>query len=315
MRDSEVNVAPHRALEALRNGEVKPHERLSDGLIFSVDSEALMSAVRDGSADLVFLDPPFNLGKRYGSSSRSGDQLDDGKYLKLITTMLRESARVLRPGGSLYVYHLPVWAIRIGGMLDGALDFCHWIAVSMKGSFPYDGRLYPAHYALLHYTKGEPRVFRRPKIPPATCRHCGGLVKDYGGYLEFVRDGLNLSDVWDDLSPVRHRKNKNRRGNELPLEMLRRVVGISGEKGGLVVDPFAGAGTSLVAAREVGMQFIGCDREEECCDAMVERLNRMESVGPVHAENTTRLESDGRDCAQRRKGSQRDCTGTVVTGK
>ena len=301
MRDVEVDEVPHRALEALRNKGVTPHKRLRDGLIFSVDSEEFMSTVREGSADLVFLDPPFNLGKRYGSSPRSGDQRDDEKYLELLATMVQESVRVLRPGGALYVYHLPAWAIRIGGMLEGVLDFCHWIAVSMKGSYPYGGRLYPAHYALLHYSKGVPRVFRRPKIPPATCRHCDGLVKDYGGYLEYVSEGLNLSDVWDDLSPVRHRRNKNRPGNELPLELLRRVVKISGERGGLLVDPFAGAGTSLVAAREIGMEFIACDKEEECCDAMVERLN---GVGPVErerAEGSTELENDGMGGSEQRE--------------
>lgn len=60
------------------------------------------------------------------------------------------------------------------------------------------------------------------------------------------------------VSQARHRRNKNRLGNELPLELLRRVVKISGEWGGLLVDPFAGAGTSLVAARETGMEFLAC---------------------------------------------------------
>lgn len=297
-----VDELPRRALEALRNKGVTPHTRLRDGLIFSVDAKEFMSTLRESCADVVFLDPPFNLGKRYGSSPRSGDQLDDEEYLELLTTVVQESVRVLRPGGSLYVYHLPAWAIRIGGMLEGVLDFCHWIAVSMKGSYPYGGRLYPAHYALLHYSKGVPRVFRRPKIPPATCRHCGGLVKDYGGYLEYVSsEGLNLSDVWDDLSPVRHRRNKNRPGNELPLELPRRVVKISGEPGALLVDPFAGAGTSLVAAREIGMEFVACDREEECCDAMVERLKAVGPVKRMPAEGSAGLENDGMGTSEERE--------------
>ena len=293
MRDVEVDKLPIRVREALRKRRVTPYRRLRDGVIFSVDCEEFMGTIRDSSADLVFLDPPFNLGKRYGSSPRSGDQRDDEEYARMLTTMVEESVRVLRPGGTLYVYHVPAWAIRIGGMLEGVLDFCHWIAVSMKGSYPYDGRLYPAHYALLHYSKGVPRVFERPKIPPATCRHCDRLVKDYGGYLEYVSEGVNLSDVWDDLSPVRHRKNKNRPGNELPLELLRRVVKISGQRDGLLVDPFAGAGTSLVAAREIGMGFIACDREEDCCDVMVGRLAGVGAAERVGAEGATGLENDG----------------------
>ena len=115
-------------------------------------------------------------------------------------------------------------------------------------------------------------MFCRPKIPPATCRHCGKVIKDYGGYWKNVEEGLNLSDVWDDLSPVRHKRNKNRTSNELPLALPRRIVEIAGEKGGLVVDPFAGAGTMLVAAREADMQFLACDREESCCAVIARRL-------------------------------------------
>ena len=284
MRESRMSDKPRRALGALRDGAAGPRKTLRDGLIFAADAKEFMADLQEGSADIVFLDPPFNLGKRYGNRPASSDQLGEQEYVDLLQTVVRESVRVLRPGGALYAYHLPVWALRIAAMLEGVLDFCHWIAISMKGSYPYDGRLYPAHYALLHYSKGEPRVFRRPKIPPATCRHCSGLVKDYGGYLDHVREGLNLSDVWDDLSPVRHRRNKNRPGNELPVELLRRVMAISGEESRLLVDPFAGAGTSLVAAREVGMEFVACDREAECCDVMVERLG---SVRP--------LEEFGRD--------------------
>ena len=146
----------------------------------------------------------------------------------------------------------------------------------MKGGFPTEGKLYPAHYALLYYTKGEPDIFSRPKIPPALCRHCGKAIKDYGGYWKNIEGGLNLSDVWEDLSPVRHKRNKNRTSNELPLALPRRIVEMAGENGGLVVDPFAGAGTMLVAAREAGMQFLACDREESCCDVIARRLGNVE---------------------------------------
>ncbi|WP_425153799.1 DNA-methyltransferase [Candidatus Palauibacter sp.] len=266
-------------------------EILEDGLMFAADAREFLSSVHDGTADLVFLDPPFNLGKRYGKSPAREDRLTDAEYCDFLEDVIRNSVRVLREGGSLFVYHLPVWALRIGAILEGELEFCHWIAVSMKGSFPLDGRLYPAHYALLYYSKGTPRVFHRPKIPPAKCRHCDKIVKDYGGYVKHIREGLNLSDVWDDLSPVRRRRNKRRAGNELPLELLRRVMAIGGERGRLLVDPFAGAGTSLVAAREIGMEFIACDREEERCDVIRKRLATVgEGDGELSGEEVSAVD-------------------------
>jgi site-specific DNA-methyltransferase (adenine-specific) len=64
------------------------------------------------------------------------------------------------------------------------LLFRHWIAVSMKGTFPRGKKLYPAHYALLYFTKGLPATFNRDEVrqPVPACRHCGGDVKDYGGH-------------------------------------------------------------------------------------------------------------------------------------
>jgi site-specific DNA-methyltransferase (adenine-specific) len=113
---------------------------------------------------------------------------------------------------------------------------------------------------------------RRPKIPPARCPHCQNLLKSYGGYKRFVTNGVNLSDVWDDLSPVRHRKYKTRAANELPRAIPERALSIVGMKGGVVVDPFAGAGTVLSVAVEMGMRFVACDRQMANCRLMYRRL-------------------------------------------
>jgi site-specific DNA-methyltransferase (adenine-specific) len=176
------------------------------------------------------------------------------------------------------LYHIPKWAIRFAGQLDSALSFRHWIAVSMKNGFVRGKGLYPAHYALLYFTKGTPTIANRPKISPATCPHCDEYIKDYGGYASHIEKGVNLSDVWDDLSPVRHSKYKNRRANELPLQLTRRIVDISGQRGGVLLDPFAGTGTSAMAARLRKMKFIAIDREPSNCELIAERVKRV--TGP-----------------------------------
>ncbi len=54
-------------------------------------------------------------------------------------------------------------------LLEQHLDFRHWIAISMKNGFVRGDHLYPAHYALLYYTKGKPESFNRPKVPKPIC--------------------------------------------------------------------------------------------------------------------------------------------------
>jgi site-specific DNA-methyltransferase (adenine-specific) len=242
------------------------------GVVHCADALAFLKGLKAGSASVIFLDPPFNLRKRYGRSSARRDASPDRKYFAFMSRVLLECERVLAPGGALYLYHLPRWALLLGRALARRLEFRHWIAVSMKNGFVSGDRLYPAHYALLFFTKGAPARFVRPKLPVQTCRHCGESIKDYGGYKHFVARGINLSDIWDDLSPVRHRPRKHRVANELPPALLARIVKISGHRRGLLVDPFVGSGTSLVAAVDAGMRFAAADREASACAVATRRV-------------------------------------------
>jgi len=249
------------------------NSRKSDqGYIVQCDALDLLGSLQNECADIVFLDPPFNLGKKYGSRGRKADRNDESEYERFMQNILSESIRILCVGGALYLYHLPQWAMRFGVFLQGEMTFRHWIAVSMKNGFVRGKNLYPAHYALLYFTKGVPKTFNRPKVPVAMCRSCGKLVKDYGGYKRYIESGINLSDVWEDLSPVRHAKLKNRPENELPLELTNRVMQISGQKNGLLVDPFVGSGTSIISAYDAGMTYVVGDRETKYCDIAEERL-------------------------------------------
>lgn len=249
-----------------------PVQRTSDGEIVCCDALDFLNALQDNVADVVFLDPPFNLGKQYGDQDKRADSLEEPEYLAFLGYVLERAVDVLKPGGALFLYHLPKWAFQFAGLLHKKLLFRHWIAISMKNGYARGQSLYPAHYALLYFTKGSPATFTRPKIAPSICRHCKKYIKDYGGYKRYIEGGVNLSDVWDDLSPVRHSKYKTRASNELPMELPRRVVEISGAPGGIFVDPFAGSGTTLVAAREGGMSFVACDHEQQNCNVMSQRL-------------------------------------------
>jgi site-specific DNA-methyltransferase (adenine-specific) len=246
--------------------------RLPGGEITCDDALTFLNALRDACTDIVFLDPPFNLGKKYGNQAPRQDRISDEDYLKYMTAVLWRSCAILKPGGSLFLYHIPRWAIRFAEILNAELNFRHWIAISMKNGSTRARHLVPAHYALLYYSKNEPKHFRVPRIPIARCRKCGQTLKDYGGYKRFVEKGLNLSDFWEDISPVRHSRYKHRQANELPLKLVARILQISGVKGGILVDPFAGTGTSLLAAQSAGMTFIGNDKEKSCLSVMGKRL-------------------------------------------
>lgn len=243
------------------------------GSIHQGDALAFLRTLPDESADLVFLDPPFNLGKRYSRSSPTRDSAPEAAYRQQLEDVLAECARILKRGGTLYLYHLPLWASRLSVSLEAFLDFRQWIAIAMKNGLPPSTRLYPAHYALLCFAKGTPNTFSKVRLRPARCRHCGEPIKDYGGYWDLVaRKGLNLSDFWEDLSPVRHPSRKHRAANELPPVLFERVFRMSGRRGGVFVDPYAGSGGSVIEAVRAGMQFRACDIVATYCTLLRRRL-------------------------------------------
>jgi site-specific DNA-methyltransferase (adenine-specific) len=230
------------------------------GNLYRADCLEFLGAVADGSVATFFADPPFNLKKDYGS--KGSDNIPDADYLKWCENWLTEGVRVLAPGGALFLYNLPKWLMPLGtflSSLDG-MNFKHWIAIDKAHSLPIPNRLSTSHYGMLYFIKGDrPRVFNRDdvRIPVQVCRHCGRDVKDYGGHKKFLNPkGLNLSDVWDDIPPVRHKRYKSRQANQLAPVILERVILLSTNPGDLVCDPFAGAGTTAYVAEKLRRHWI-----------------------------------------------------------
>jgi len=240
------------------------------GRLYQGDCLDFLSQTNEATIDLVFADPPFNLGKNYGHGVN--DSLADEHYLSWCARWIRECVRVLKSGGAFYLFNLPRWNVELGHRLnEEGMLFRHWIAIDIKYSLPIPGRLYPSHYSLLYYTKGKPRFFERPRVPVPICRHCGGDIKDYGGHRGKLNPaGLNVADVWTDIPPVRHNSTKRRSANELSIKLLRRVLSISTRPGDLVFDPFGGSGTTYVAAEETHRHWIGVELGD--CDPIIRRL-------------------------------------------
>jgi site-specific DNA-methyltransferase (adenine-specific) len=254
----------------LVDANVLLHHATEFGALFAGDCLDILPVIRSEVVDTIFADPPFNLRKKYGN--RSNDDRPD--YLEWCHRWLAECVRILKPGGSIFVYNLPKWNIPLGAFLmKQGLDFRHWIAVEISACLPIPGRLHPSHYSLLYYSKGKPNTFRRIRTPIAVCRHCGKELKDYGGHRHAMNpNGVNLKDVWTDIPPVRHRKFKSesRKANALSTKILDRVVEMSTKPGDLVLDPFGGSGTTFAVCEKRGRRWLGI--ELDFPDVIVDRL-------------------------------------------
>ena len=231
------------------------------GALFDADCMTILPFIKSEVIDTIFADPPFNLGKKYGKNTN--DSITDSDYIKWCHNWLTECERILKPGGTLFLYNLPKWNILLGAYLAQiGMTFRHWIAIEISASLPIPGRLHPSHYSLLYYTKGKAKTFRKIRIPIQKCRHCDGEIKDYGGHREALNPkGINLKDVWTDIPPVRHWKfkSKQRKANALSTKILDRVIEISTIPGDLVLDPFGGSGTTYACCEDKRRHWIGMD--------------------------------------------------------
>lgn len=244
------------------------------GAVYNTDCMKLLAAIRSESVQTCFADPPFNLAKDYGNG-KDKDDLQRDDYLTWCYQWIDECVRVLKPGGSFFIYNLPQWAFHLAAHLEGQdMEFRHWIAVSMKGTFPRGRKLYPAHYALLYFTKGTPTTFNKLRLPVPSCRHCGKDVKDYGGHRKFLNPaGLSLTDFWDDTAPARHHKFKARwHVNELKPMIPSRCIEMSTEPRDVILDPFGGGGSTFEAAQKLNRYWVGSEIVD--CELIRERFER-----------------------------------------
>ena len=136
-------------------------------VIHQGDAIEILSQYPDESVDLAFADPPYNLDKDY---SIYDDEQAGHKYIEWCNAWLTEYIRILKPNGSLFVLNLPRWALYHASFLNRFLYFQNWIVWDAL-SEPR-GKIMPAHYALLFYTKDpENFTFNYEAVSPVDARH------------------------------------------------------------------------------------------------------------------------------------------------
>src|SRR5438477_5104552 len=107
--------------------KTKPVLETPNGYLFEGDCLDILPSIESETADLAFADPPFNLSKKY--NSKVNDNLPESDYLEWCREWSSELVRILKPGGSLFLYNLPKWNLALGSDLMRSMTFRHWITV------------------------------------------------------------------------------------------------------------------------------------------------------------------------------------------
>lgn len=281
--------------------------RESPSQVIHGDCLHTMKAITDSTVDLAYLDPPFFTNKHHSSVSRDRNRkfrfadLWNGlaDYAEFMEVRIRQIHRVLKDTGSIFVHCDKNANFLLRAILDdvfGPNQFQSEIIWSYRRWSNSAKGLLPAHQTILFYSKTDRYKFNRvygaysettniDQILQLRGRDEHGVstyATDASGNIIYSGDkkGVPLSDVWE--IPFLNPKAKERTGypTQKPVLLLERIVEICTDAGDLVLDPFCGSGTTLVAAKLLGRSSIGIDISEEAVDLAQRRL-----AAPIKTES------------------------------
>jgi len=222
----------------------------------------------EGIFDLVFADPPYNLEKDYGEYE---DLQSDQRYLAWCEDWLESMCKIIRPGGALMILNLPKWCIHHAAFLNELDDmiFRHWIVWDAL-SEPA-GKIMPAHYALLYYTKKDGAITFNSPSPkdsdmlgpidaPYYCLRSKCVKKRKANGKD---DKTDLNDFWWDIHRIKHKRDRDLHPCQLPIKLMKRIIKLTTNPNDIVFDPFCGAGTTAIVAKMFKRHFITTDIDEK----------------------------------------------------
>ncbi len=274
------------------------------GAVLEADNLDVLAAIPDGVVDLVYADPPFGTGDvqrlasiRTGTGERTrrgfggrevawevvgeqawADDLPLPEHLAALRSRVEEIRRVLAPHGSLYLHVDWRTTHHVRLLLDevfGADQFLNEIV----WAYDYGGRArdrWPRkHDTILWYAKGDAWTFDRDQIVRIPYM-APGLV----GPEKAARGKLPTDVWWLTIVPP---GSAERTGypTQKPVRLLERIVAASSRPGDLVLDPYAGSGTTGVAAARLGRRWLLVDRNPAAAAIARGRLAR--ETGPGDA--------------------------------
>lgn len=242
----------------------------NSGTLFCGDSLHWLTTLQTESVDLVFADPPYNLKKADWDTFASQDD-----YIDWSMQWIQQAARILKPSGCLYIMGFSEILADLKRPSLGYFQACRWLVWHYKNKANLGHDWGRSHESILLLRKSAQtkinmdsiripygnHTLKYPAHPQAVTSQYGA-GKPHDRWLPHPL-GAKPKDVIELPTTCNGMAEKTKHPTQKPEALLRKLVFAASDRGDLIIDPFAGSGTTLVVAEQSGRKWLGCDRNAE----------------------------------------------------
>lgn len=250
------------------------------GSLYNLDTVKFMKTLEDGSVNLIFADPPYNIKKAEWDTFAS-----QKAYVEWSLEWIKEASRILSKDGSLYICGFSEILADIKWAASSLFKGCKWLVwfYRNKGNLGNDwGR---SHESILHFRKSEKFVFnvdearipynnhtlKYPQRTQAESSQFGnGKKSDYIWQPNPL--GAKPKDVFEIPTISNGSWEKTAHLTQKPVELIRKIILSSSNPDSLIFDPFGGSGTTYAVAEAYNRKWIGTELELDYCNIIKTRL-------------------------------------------
>lgn len=240
--------------------------------IIQGDCIKILKNVEEPFADLIFADPPFNIGYKY---DKYHDRVKKDDYIKWTEEWIQACYDVLKPNGSFYIAigddyaaDIKIIADEIGLFMRNWIIWYYTFGQQMKNKFAR------SHTHIFYFTKNKKEftfndhAVRVPSQRELTYNDKRANPK-----------GKMPDDVWTEFSKVcgTFKERAGWHPCQMPESLLSRIISASSSPGDLVLDPFSGSGTTAAAAVKLERNYLGIEVSKEYVQNSRTRLSKLKS--------------------------------------
>ncbi|UCG59863.1 MAG: site-specific DNA-methyltransferase [Phycisphaerales bacterium] len=241
------------------------------------DCIEVLGDVGEPFADLIFADPPFNIGYKY---DKYYDKVKKKNYVAWTKEWMSICKKVLKPHGSFYIAIGDDYAANVKVIADElGLVMRNWIIWHYTFGQQMKRKFARSHTHILYFVRDKSQfVFNDDRVRIISDRQ--NLYRDKRAN----PDGKMPDDVWNEYPRLCGTfKERTDFPCQMPESLLARIIRVSSNEGDWVLDPFSGSGTTAVVAHKLNRTYTGIEISEKYVEESGRRIRQSEGL-PVEGE-------------------------------